>query len=137
MEFNNLSKYAPEAVLTENFRCRQFEDGLQDFIKEKLVAVTSLQQVSYYQLVQAAIRVEKLEMAKREREQKRGFSRGGSSLGKRSRESQGYSTAHETSQGSATRGRRQGQFSTPRGGRGSSASPRDVPPECPHCFRRH
>ena len=77
---------------------------MQDFIKEKLVAVTSLQQVSYYKLVQAAIRVEKLEMAKREREQKRGFSRGGSSSGKRSRESQGYSTTNEASQGSATRG---------------------------------
>ena len=50
-EFNHVSRYAPEAVLTETFRCRQFEDGLQDFIKEKLVAITSLQQVSYYQLV--------------------------------------------------------------------------------------
>ncbi len=78
-EFNHLSKYVPESVLTENFRCHQFEDGLQDFIKEKLVAVTSLQQVSYYQLVLSSYPGRKLEMAKREREQKRGFSRGGSS----------------------------------------------------------
>ena len=27
-EFSHLSKYAPELVLTEAFRCRQFEDGL-------------------------------------------------------------------------------------------------------------
>ena len=104
-EFNHLSRYAPEAVLTETFRCRQFEEGLQDLIKEKLVAVTSLQQVTYYQLVQAAIRVEKLEATKKEREQKKGFPRGGSFVGKRSRESQGYSYAREVSQASATRGR--------------------------------
>ena len=27
-EFSHLNKYAPELVLTEAFRCRQFEDGL-------------------------------------------------------------------------------------------------------------
>ena len=32
-EFSHLSKYAPELVLTEAFRCRQFEDGLHDSIK--------------------------------------------------------------------------------------------------------
>ena len=42
-EFSRLSKYAPEAVLTEAFRCRQFEDGLHDFIKRYLAPVTSLQ----------------------------------------------------------------------------------------------
>ena len=42
-EFNHLSKYAPEAVLTKAFRCRQFEDGLHDSIKRYLAPVTSLQ----------------------------------------------------------------------------------------------
>ena len=46
-EFSNLSKYAPEAVLTEAFRCRQFEDGLHDSIKRYLGLVTSLQQVNF------------------------------------------------------------------------------------------
>ena len=32
-EFSHLSKYAPETVLTEAFRCRQFEDGIHDSIK--------------------------------------------------------------------------------------------------------
>ena len=27
-KFNHLSKYAPESVLTETFRCKQFDDGL-------------------------------------------------------------------------------------------------------------
>ena len=42
-EFIRLSKYAPKAVLTKAFRCRQFEDGLHDSIKRYLALVTSLQ----------------------------------------------------------------------------------------------
>ena len=50
-EFNHLSKYAPESVLIEAFRCRQFEDGLNKSIKRYLALVTLLQQVNFYQLV--------------------------------------------------------------------------------------
>ena len=38
-DFSRLSKYAPEAVLTEAFWCRQFEDGLHDSIKRYLESV--------------------------------------------------------------------------------------------------
>ena len=51
-EFSHLGKYAPEAVLTEAFPCRQFENELHDSIKRYLALVTSLQQVNFYQLVQ-------------------------------------------------------------------------------------
>ena len=47
-EFNHLSKYAPELVLIEAFRCRQFKDGLHDSIKRYM---NSLQQVDFYHLV--------------------------------------------------------------------------------------
>ena len=60
-EFNHLSKYAPELVLTEAFWCRHFEDGLNESIKRYLVLVTVLQQVNFYQLVQVAMKVEKYE----------------------------------------------------------------------------
>ena len=53
--------------------------------------------VSFYQLVQAVIKIEKSKMKSQERK----FSRGGSFSGKRARESQVDSV-----QGSATRGRR-------------------------------
>ena len=46
--FIHLSKYALELVLTEPFRCRQFEDGLHDSIKRYLAPMTSLQQVDFY-----------------------------------------------------------------------------------------
>ena len=58
-EFSRLSKYAPESVLTKKFRCRQFEEGLHESMKRYLTTVTSLQVVNIYQLVQAAIKIEK------------------------------------------------------------------------------
>ena len=87
-EFSHLSKYAPELVLTKAFRCRQFEDGLHDFIKRYLEPMTSLQTIDFYQLVQAAMKVGRLETSSKERSQKKKFSRGASSSsGKRARES--------------------------------------------------
>ena len=41
-EFSHHSKYAPELVLTKAFRCRQFEDGLNESIKRYLALVTIL-----------------------------------------------------------------------------------------------
>ena len=70
-EFSHLSKYAPELVLTEAFWCRQFEDGLHDSIKRYLAPMTSLQTVDFYQLVQAAMKVERLETSSKERFQKK------------------------------------------------------------------
>ena len=66
-EFSHLSKYAPESILIETFRCRQFEDGLNESIKRYLAPVTSIQQVNFYQLVQAAMKVEKFEASNKER----------------------------------------------------------------------
>ena len=57
-EFSHLNKYKPEVVLIEAFRCRQFEDGLNESINRYLAHVTSLQQVNFYQLVQASMKVE-------------------------------------------------------------------------------
>ena len=68
-EFNHLSKYAPELVLIEAFRCRQFEDGLHDSIKRYLEPLTSLQQVNFYKLVQAVMKVDRLETISKERSQ--------------------------------------------------------------------
>ena len=74
-EFSHLSKYALEAILTKAFRCRQFEDGLHDFIERYLAPVTSLQHVNFYQLVQVAMKVERLETSSKEKSQKKKFSK--------------------------------------------------------------
>ena len=70
-KFSCLGKYAPEAVLPEAFQCRKFEDGLHDSIKRYLARVTSLQQVNFYRLVQAAMKVERLETNSKEKSQKK------------------------------------------------------------------
>ena len=114
-KFSRLSKYAPELVLTETFRCRQFEDGLKEYIKRYLTAMTSLQVVNFYQLVQAAMKIKNYEMKNQERNRERKFSRGGSSSGERTRESQ-----VDSIQGSTIRGRRQGPPMTQGFGRGMS-----------------
>ena len=87
-EFSCLSTYAPEFILTEKLRCRQFEEGLHEYIKWYLMAITSLQVVNFYQLVQAAIKIEKSEMKSQEKNKEKKCSRGGSSSRKRPRESQ-------------------------------------------------
>ena len=119
-EFSRLSKYALASVLTEKFRCRQFEEGLHESIKRYLTALTSLQVVNFYQLVQATIKIEKSEFKSQERKKEKKFSRGGS-----------FSV-----QGSATRGRRQGPTMTRGSSRGTSTE-QEERPACPHCYRNH
>ena len=130
-EFSRLSKYALESFLMENFRCRQFEEGLHESIKRYLTAVTSLQVVNFYQLVQAAIKIEKSEMKSQERKKEKKFSRGDSSSGKRPRESQ-----VDYVQGSATRGRRQGPTMAQGSSRGISTG-QEERPTCLHCYINH
>ena len=130
-EFNRLSKYAPESVLTKKFRCIQFEEGLHESIKRYLMAVTSLQVVNFYQLVQAAIKIEKSEMKSQERKKEKKFSRRGYSSGKRPRESQVDSV-----QGSATRGRRQRPTMTQGSGRGTSTG-QEERHAYRHCHKYH
>ena len=55
------------SFLRKKFRCRRFEEGLHESIKRYLMAVTSLQVVNFYQLAQAAIKIEKFEMKSQER----------------------------------------------------------------------
>ena len=94
--------------------------------------MTSLQTVDFYQLVQAAMKVERLETSSKERFQKKKFSRGASSSsGKRARESPAQSEYSST-----TRGRRQRSNIALGTGRGVSVRQGEIP-ECPHFHKRH
>ena len=70
-------------------------------------------------------------MKSQERNRERKFSRGGSSSGKRTRESQ-----EDSVQGSAIRGRRQGAMMTQDSGRGISTG-QDERSKCSHCHKNH
>ena len=94
--------------------------------------MTSLQTVDFYQLVQAAMKVEKLEMSSKEKFQKKKFSRGASSSsGKRARE-----PPAQSEYSSATRGRRQRSNVARSTDKGASVRQGEIP-ECPHCHRKH
>ena len=72
--------------------------------------------MNFYQLVQAVMKVERLEMSSKERSQKNKFSRGAlSSSRKIAKES-----PSQLEYSSATRGRRQGSNAAPSSGRGAS-----------------
>ena len=97
-----------------------------------MAPVTLLQQVNFYQLVQAVMEVERFEASSKERFPKKKFSRGSSSSSrKRARESLAQSGYNST-----TRGRRQGPNVAPSSGRGALAGQGEAP-ECPHYHRRH
>ena len=87
--------------------------------------------MNFYQLVQAAMKVEKSKWSNRERNQKRKFARGGSSSGKRIRESQ-----VELVYSFAARGRRQEPTVAPSSNRGTSTGQGEIP-ECPYFHKRH
>ena len=94
--------------------------------------MTSLQTKDFYQLVKAAMKVERPKTSSKERSQKKKFSRGASSSsGKRARE-----TPTQSEYSSATRGRRQRSNVAPSTGRGASVRQGEIP-ECPNFHRRH
>ena len=81
--------------------------------------------------MQVAMKVEKSEMSNRERNHKRKFEMGGSSSGKRVRESQ-----VESVYSSIARGRRQRPIVAPSSGRGTATGQGEIL-ECPHFHKRH
>ena len=85
--------------------------------------------MNFYQLVLAAMKVEKFEMSNRERNQKIKFAKGGTSSGKIIKESQ-----VESVYSSAAKGRRQGIIVEPSFGRGTSTGQGEIL-ECPHCHK--
>ena len=98
-------------------------DGLHESIKKYIEPATTLQQVTFFQLVQDAMKVEKSEISNQEGSQKK--------KGKRARESQ-----VEPAYCSATRGRRQGSNKTQGSGRGTSTG-QEERYTCPHFHRNH
>ena len=54
-EFTRLSKYAPEILVTEEEKCRKFEDGLNDHIQAHVIG---FYQFDFYKIVTCALNVE-------------------------------------------------------------------------------
>ena len=67
-EFTRLSKYAPEILVSEEEKCRRFEDGLNDHIRAH---VTAFFYEYFSKIVTCALNVERVKKEERERKYKR------------------------------------------------------------------
>ena len=67
-EFTRLSKYAPEILVSEEEKCRRFEDGLNDHIRAH---VTAFCHEDFSKIVTCALNVERVKKEERERKDKR------------------------------------------------------------------
>ena len=67
-EFTRLSKYALEMLVTEEEKCRKFEDGLNDYIRTH---VTGFCHDDFSKIVTCALNVEREKKKEYERKEKR------------------------------------------------------------------
>ena len=66
-EFNRLIKYAPEMLVTEEEKCRKFEDGFNDHIRAH---VTGFCHDDFSKIVTCALNVERVKKEEYERKKK-------------------------------------------------------------------
>ena len=67
-EFTRLSKYAPEMLVTEEEKCRKFEDDLNDYIRAH---ITRFCHDDFSKIMTCALNVEKVNKEEYERKEKR------------------------------------------------------------------
>ena len=67
-EFTRLRKYAPEILVSEEEKCRRFEDDLNDHIRAH---VTAFFHEDFSKIVTCALNVERVKKEERERKDKR------------------------------------------------------------------
>ena len=67
-EFTRLSKYALEMLVTEEEKCRKFEDGLNDYIQ---AYVTRFDHDDFSKIVTCALNVERVKQEEFDRKERR------------------------------------------------------------------
>ena len=110
-EFTRLSKYAPEILVSEEEKCRRFEDGLNDHIRAH---VTTFFHEDFSKIVTCALNVERVKKEERERKNKR-----------QGKKNPGQSSSQQQQRKKFNKGRPGGAS------RGQTA------PYCSHCGRNH
>ena len=67
-EFTRLSKYAPKMLVTEEEKCRKFEDGLNDYIRAHVIGFFH---DDFSKIVTCALNVERVKKEEYERKERR------------------------------------------------------------------
>ena len=134
-EFTRLSKYAPEILVSEEEKCRRFEDDLNDLIRAH---VTGFFHDDFSKIVTCALNVERVKKEEKERKDKRqgkknpGQSSSQQHQRKRFKGPQGSSQPTAQTTGRNTTLPAPSVASTPRG-----ASRGQTAPHCSHCGKNH
>ena len=134
-EFTRLSKYAPEILVSEEEKCRRFEDDLNDLIRAH---VTGFCHDDFSKIVTCALNVERVKKKEKERKDKRqGMKNPGQSSSqkqqrKRFRGPQGSSQPTAQTTGRNTTLPAPSVASTSGG-----ASRGQTDPHCSHCGKNH
>ena len=134
-EFTQLSKYAPEILVSEEEKCRRFEDDLNDHIRAH---VTTFFHEDFSKIVTCALNVERVKKEKRERKDKRQGKKNPDQSSsqqqqrKKFRGPQGSNQPTAQATGRNTTLPAPSVASTPGG-----ASRGQTAPHCSHCGRNH
>ena len=67
-KFTRLSKYAPEILVSEEEKCRRFEDGLNDHIRAH---VTGFFHEDFSKIITGALNVERVKKEENDRKERR------------------------------------------------------------------
>ena len=139
MEFTRLSKYAPEMLVTEEEKCRKFEDGLNDFIRAH---VTGFCHDDFSKIVTCALNVERVKKEEYERKERRKGKKNPDQSSSYQHQSKKFRGPHgsnpPTTQGSAQTTSTKTIFPAPSVASAPGGSSRGlVSPFCTHCGRRH
>ena len=134
-EFTRLSKYAPEMLVSEEEKCRKFEDGLSDHIRAH---VTGFCHDDFSKITTCALNVERVKKEENERKDRR-----------QGKKNPGQSSAHQQQSKRFRRPQGSRQPTAQATGRetilsassvasalGGASIGHDVP-RCSHCGRKH
>ena len=134
-KFTQLSKYAPEILVSEEEKCRRFEDGLNDHIRAH---VTAFFHEDFSKIVTCALNVERVKKEERERKDKTQGNKNPGQSSSQQQQRKKFRGPQGSSQPTAQATNRNTTLpapsvaSTPGG-----ASREHTAPCCSHCGRNH
>ena len=134
-EFTWLSKYAPEILVSEEERCRKFEDGLNDHIRAH---VTGFCHEDFSKFVTCALNVEKVKKEENDRKERRQGKKKPCQLGAHQQQSKKFKGPQGSNQPTAQATGSKNILLTPSVTRAQGGAFKgQVVPHCPHCGRKH
>ena len=134
-EFTQLSKYAPEILVSEEEKCRRFKVGLNDHIRAH---VTTFCHEDFSKIVTCALNVERVKKEERERKDKRQGKKNPVQSSSQQQQRKKFRGPQGSSQPTTQATDRNTTLPTPSvASKPGGASREQTAPHCSHCGRNH